>query len=153
MSVRRSTPVFGVNQNPFPRYRSFFNIHRIDVISNESGENIPQQGIKKDTALDASYRFDGETNRLLSFSSVKAYLALIDATTGTGIDYNMLVGVVNESLYGGAGGAWAVYAEETHHIPPKSRCTNWATRSRVWPTSTTPLENTTLAMNDYRNRT
>ncbi len=102
--------MFGVNQNPLPRYRNFFNIHRIDVISNESGADIPQQGITKDTALDASYRFDGETNRLLSFSSVKAYLALIEATSGTGIDYNMRVGIVNESVYGGAGGAWAVYA-------------------------------------------
>ena len=56
----------GLNQDPFNRYRNYFNVYRIDVVSNQSGADVPQQGISRDTALDATYRFDGVTDRLLT---------------------------------------------------------------------------------------
>lgn len=102
--------LFGFNQNPLPRYSNFFNVHRIDVVSNESGADIPQSGITRDTALDASYQHDGTTNRLLYFDTVKARLAEQNAISGSQIDVDMRIGIVNESVYGGAGGSWAVYA-------------------------------------------
>ena len=40
---------------PFGRYENFFNIHAIDVVSNQSGADDPLAGIARDTALDASY--------------------------------------------------------------------------------------------------
>ena len=42
-------------QAPLSRYQNFFNIHRVNVVSNESGADKPLDGIYVDTALDASY--------------------------------------------------------------------------------------------------
>ena len=102
--------MFGGTQNPFPRYNQFFNVHRVNVISNQSGADIPQSGITKDTALDATYRYDGQTDRLLYFNANKANAAVNSALVGSGIDVDMRIGIVNESVYGGGGGQWAVYA-------------------------------------------
>ena len=50
---------------PLKSYRPFFRIHRVDVISNESGiTNDPTQGIFKDTALEMQY-WCGGTERAL----------------------------------------------------------------------------------------
>src|ERR1051325_2447348 len=40
---------------PFREYKNFFNVHRIDVISSQSGADHPERGEFKDTALDATY--------------------------------------------------------------------------------------------------
>src|SRR5262245_49650612 len=64
--------LFNQGEDPFPRYRSYFNAHRIDVISNQSGADFGSAGGLRDTALDASYFFDGFTERLLSINSAKA---------------------------------------------------------------------------------
>ncbi|MCC7334461.1 MAG: hypothetical protein IT422_05175 [Pirellulaceae bacterium] len=102
--------LFGTASNPLSRYASFFNVHRVNVISNQSGADVPQSGILRDTALDATYRYDGVTDRLLYFNADKANSAVNTALAGTGVDIDMRVGVVNESVYGGGGGQWAVYA-------------------------------------------
>ena len=49
------------SSQPFGRYQQFFNVHTVDVVSNESGADDPGLGIYKDTALGASYYFDGVT--------------------------------------------------------------------------------------------
>ena len=42
--------------DPFPRYHKFFNVHKIDVVSNQSGADNPfPDGIFRDTALNATY--------------------------------------------------------------------------------------------------
>jgi hypothetical protein len=46
---------------PFGRYENFFNVYAVDVVSNESGADDPTAGIVRDTALDATYLFDGIT--------------------------------------------------------------------------------------------
>ncbi len=102
--------LFGNASNPLSRYASYFNVHRVNVISNQSGADIPQSGITRDTALNATYRYDGTTDRLLYFNASLANAAVNTALVGTGIDVNMRVGIVNESVYGGGGGQWAVYA-------------------------------------------
>ncbi len=102
--------MFGSASNPLSRYASFFNVHRVNVISNQSGADVPQSGITRDTALDATYRYDGTTDRLLYFNAAKANAAVSTALAGTSIDVDMRIGVVNESVYGGGGGQWAVYA-------------------------------------------
>ena len=97
--------------SPLGRYSSFFNVHRVNVISNESGADKPPQGIFVDTALDASYWWGG-TERCLYFNTTKANNAVAAALGGTGIDTDdgMLLGTVNDSKYGGCGGQWGVYA-------------------------------------------
>ncbi len=36
---------------PYPRYQNFFNVHRIDIVSEDSGVDILSAGIYRDTAL------------------------------------------------------------------------------------------------------
>ncbi|MGW8256666.1 MAG: M64 family metallopeptidase [Thermoguttaceae bacterium] len=99
-----------VNSDPFYRYRNFFNLYKVNVVSNESGADEPQNGIYKDTALDATYRYDGVTDRLLYINSSKAYAALNTAIAGSGKTAQIKFVTVNDTIYGGGGGSFAVYA-------------------------------------------
>ena len=60
---------------PFGRYQSYFNVYAIDVASASSRADDPHYGIFRDTALHASYRYDGETDRLLYFIWTRCLLA------------------------------------------------------------------------------
>ncbi len=95
---------------PFGRYRNFFNIHRVEVVSAESGADDPGAGITRNTALGASYRWDGVTDRLLYINDGAANAAVAAALAGTGITAEMRFATVNSATYGGGGGTWAVYA-------------------------------------------
>ena len=46
------------NEEPFKEYQDYFNVHRIDVVSNESGIDFPESSppVFKDTAFDSEYR-------------------------------------------------------------------------------------------------
>ena len=48
-------------EEPFREYQRYFNVHRIDVISNESGADHPERNpsVFRDTALDATYNCAG----------------------------------------------------------------------------------------------
>lgn len=100
---------FQSGQDPFPRYNNFFNVHRVNIASNESGADDPNGGTFVDTALDASYNWGG-TDRCLYFNTSKANAAVSTALSGTLIDVDMRLGAVNSSKYGGCGGQWAVWA-------------------------------------------
>ncbi|MBP0462387.1 M10 family metallopeptidase C-terminal domain-containing protein [Roseomonas sp. PWR1] len=95
---------------PFGRYRNFFNIHRVEVVSAESGADDPGAGVYRNTALGASYRWDGVTDRLLYISDAAANAAVAATFAGTGITAEMRFATVNSATYGGGGGNWAVYA-------------------------------------------
>jgi hypothetical protein len=43
------------NNEPFGEYRNFFNVHRVDVISSQSGADHPERALFVNTALDATY--------------------------------------------------------------------------------------------------
>ena len=95
---------------PYARYSSFFNVHQIDVVSNESGADVPPEGIYRDTALDASYYHNGGPERLLYASEVKVSQAVVTELWSVGIYPEMKLVTVNDSRYGGGGGAeMAVY--------------------------------------------
>lgn len=98
------------NSEPFHRYRNFFNVHAVEVVSNESGADIPPSGVFRDTALDAKYFGDGVTERLLTIDKNKANsvrnAALVDAEFAAEMQYV----VVNDTKYGGSGGSYAVFA-------------------------------------------
>lgn len=100
---------FNAGLNPFPRYQNFFNVHRVNVISNESGADDPNNNIFVDTALDASYNTGG-TDRCLYFNTSKANAAVSTALSGSGIDVDVRLGSVNSAKYGGCGGSWAVWS-------------------------------------------
>ena len=72
-------------QEPFNRYENFFNQHRINVVSNESGADVPPDDIDVDTALGATYYFDGETERLLYIDALSADQTLLRSIPITNI--------------------------------------------------------------------
>jgi hypothetical protein len=104
----------GFLSDPFGRYDKFFNVYKVNVVSTESGADIPYATppISVSTALDASYNFVSGTtdDRLLTVSDAKANIALSTALSGTNITADMQLVTVNSSKYGGSGGTWAVYA-------------------------------------------
>jgi Ca2+-binding RTX toxin-like protein len=95
---------------PFGRYKNFFNVHQVNVVSAESGADDPSTNTFRDTALDASYLWDGVTQRLLYVNEFKTDAAIAGALSGTEIDPEMLFVTVNDTQYGGGGGRYAVYA-------------------------------------------
>ena len=94
-------------EEPLKEYRWFFNVHRIDVVSNESGADHPDSDppIEKDTALDAAYNCL-EVGRLLCPDTGKVLNVLTRSLNANQRD--VIVLLVNDSRYGGAGGPMAV---------------------------------------------
>ena len=83
---------------PLADYSTYFNVHRVDVVSVESGiDNDPVQGILRNTALDMEY-WCGGTQRLLCVNVNKARNEA-DAAP----DRDQVLAVANSSTYGGAG--------------------------------------------------
>jgi hypothetical protein len=84
--------------SPYSRYKNFFNVWAVNVVSDESGvDNDPSLGIQRDTALDAYYWCSG-IDRLICVDTAKARAY---ATRAPQVDH-MLV-VINSDTYGGAG--------------------------------------------------
>jgi hypothetical protein len=100
----------GGNQDPFTRYAKYFNVHRIDVVSAESGVTTPQNNIVRNTALQSTYRFDGTTDRLLYLNDTITNNLVAQELTGAGFQPEMRFAVANSTVYGGGGGNWAMYA-------------------------------------------
>ncbi|MEO0661087.1 MAG: M64 family metallopeptidase, partial [Planctomycetota bacterium] len=83
---------------PLGRYSELFAVHRVDVVSNESGvDNDPVQGIDRDTALNMSFWCNG-IERLLCVSPGLAFQFALNAP---GVD--QIVALANTTKYGGAG--------------------------------------------------
>jgi hypothetical protein len=102
--------LFNEGEDPYPRYGNFFNVHRVDVISNESGADVPPEAIYRDTALDASYFGDEQTERLLTINTLAANQLLDQALSDAPFSAEMKIVTVNDTRYGGSGGEYAVFA-------------------------------------------
>ena len=102
--------MFDEAEEPFTRYRNFFNVHSVEVVSNQSGVDVPPDGIYRDTALDGRYYWDGVTERLLYVSESKAESAMWMGLASAGFTPDMKLVTVNDTRYGGGGGQYAVYA-------------------------------------------
>jgi hypothetical protein len=91
---------FGIE--PLQAYLPLFNVHRVDVISNESGvDNDPVEGIEKDTAMDMGFWCSGIERLLCVDTSLAWGFANNVPSTDT------ILAVANSSMYGGAGYSWA----------------------------------------------
>ena len=91
---------FGIE--PLQSYLPLFNVHRVDVISNETGvDNDPTNGIQRDTAMDMGFWCSG-IERLLCVDTGLAwgYANNVPST-------DAILAVANSSMYGGAGYSWA----------------------------------------------
>ena len=82
---------------PLAAYASYFNVHRVDVISNESGVDEPDYDIYRDTALDMTYDCSGIA-RLLCVDVSKAFTAASSAP-----ETDQILALANSIRYGGAG--------------------------------------------------
>jgi uncharacterized repeat protein (TIGR02543 family) len=99
-------------QEPFYEYAAYFNVHRIDVISNESGADHPTRDIYVDTALDATY-YCNQIQRLICVDISK----VLDILNNSGIMPNQqdaILVIVNDPERGGSGGYIAV--SSTHQL-------------------------------------
>ena len=93
------------NESPFNEYRNFFNVHRIDVISSQSGADHPERSVFVSTALDATYNCAG-IQRLICVNVGTVNTILANSITP--VQRDMVFVIVNDSEYGGSGGAVAV---------------------------------------------
>ncbi|PWT93212.1 MAG: hypothetical protein C5B55_04975 [Blastocatellia bacterium] len=92
-------------QDPYREYQRYFNVRRVDVISNQSGADHPERGAFVDTAFDATYDCSG-TQRLICVNTTKVLSALQRSLSPA--EYDMKLIIVNDSEYGGSGGTVAV---------------------------------------------
>lgn len=84
-------------QEPLNAYAPYFNVHRVDVVSNESGVDEIDLGIYRDTALDMAYGcFNIE--RLLCIN-----VSLATAAAQSAPDVQQILALANSTRYGGAG--------------------------------------------------
>lgn len=95
---------------PFGTYANFFNVHLVPIVSSESGADNPGTSTTVNTALGATYYYDGVTERLLYIDDTLANTALNSALSGTGFTAEIKFVAVNSEKYGGGGGSYGVFA-------------------------------------------
>ncbi len=91
--------------SPYDEYGAHFILHRVDLISAQSGADHPEQNIEVDTALDAGYGAYG-IDRLLVVDDTKALAAAARNVP----EYDYVFVVVNDATYGGSGGVLATFS-------------------------------------------
>lgn len=96
-------------QEPYLEYGNFFNVHRIDVTSAQAGADHPERGVYVDTALNATYNcgFPVPIQRLICISTANVNAVLARTALAANARDIVLV-IVNDTEYGGSGGAVAV---------------------------------------------
>ncbi len=83
---------------PYASYQSYFSVHRVDVVSVDSGvDNDPTQGIQRNTAMDMGY-WCGGIERALCVDVAKAYMFANNAP-----GHDLICAIANSSHYGGVG--------------------------------------------------
>ncbi len=94
-------------QEPFAEYQQYFNVHRVDLVSNQSGADHPERTppVLRDTALDATYNCGG-IQRLVCVNMSKVNDVVSRSVPSDRRE--VLLVIVNDTEYGGSGGAIAV---------------------------------------------
>jgi len=101
------TLVAGLLANePFNRFSAFINIHKLEVASNQSGTDQPDQvpPVYVDTAFNSSFNYAGISQLLYADTA-----AVLEAAAAVP-EYDTIILVVNTSRYGGGAGAYACFA-------------------------------------------
>lgn len=101
------TAIIGMfSQQPYTEYQRYFNVHRVDVTSADSGADHPATGIFRNTALDAAYDCGG-IQRLICVNTSKVN-SVLTASIAAPNARDVILVLVNDPEYGGSGGAVAV---------------------------------------------
>lgn len=93
-------------QEPYLEYSAFFNVHRVDVTSAQAGADHPERGVYVDTALNATYNCSS-IQRLICVSTSNVN-AVLSRTALPADARDLILVIVNDTEYGGSGGAVAV---------------------------------------------
>jgi hypothetical protein len=95
-----------LSEDPFAHYEKRFNIWAVDAVSQESGTDVPGEGIYVNTALNSSfYTFNIDRYvTTLDIKSVNDYAAVVP--------HDVIIVLVNSSRYGG-GGVYNYYSGTT----------------------------------------
>ena len=91
------------SMEPYKSRKDDFNVTAVDVVSSESGTDIPDRGVWKHTALNSHF-YTFYIDRYLTVTDYKAI-----AENVAGVPFDALFIVVNEEKYGG-GGIYNSYA-------------------------------------------
>jgi hypothetical protein len=92
-------------QQPYAEYAPYFNVHRVDVASEESGASHPELGVSRTTAFSAYYNCGGTLRRIcVDISAVNSVLERSLPPESR----ELVMVLVNDPQYGGIGGAVAV---------------------------------------------
>ena len=90
------------SQSPYLEYAAYFNVHRVDVVSNESGADHPETNTLRDTALGSFYNCGNVVRTIcVDVSAVNAVLSRsvpIEAR-------DLVIVLVNDPEFGGSGGS------------------------------------------------
>jgi hypothetical protein len=102
------------SEAPFSEYKNKFNIWAVEAISQESGTDIPGEGIFVNTAMNSSfYTFD--IDRYLTTRDIKSVNDFAAV-----VPHDNIIVLINSSRYGG-GGVYNYYSGTTcgHQLSPK----------------------------------
>ncbi|MFK7864629.1 MAG: M64 family metallopeptidase [Pseudohongiellaceae bacterium] len=94
-----------LSEEPYRSYAQYFNAHRVDTISSESGASHPDRNITRDTAFGAYY-YCGEVPRLICAND-SAINSVVQSLTEPNQSEIVLL-LVNDEEYGGSGGSYAI---------------------------------------------
>jgi IgA peptidase M64 len=100
-------------QQPWTEYRNLLNIYRVDVTSTDSGASHPENNVTKNTAFSAAYNCTG-IQRLICVNITAVNTVLGRSVTAAQRD--LVVIIVNDSVYGGSGGAVAVASTNSQSV-------------------------------------
>lgn len=100
---------------PFDEYTPFFNVAAIATVSAESGADHPGEGISVDSFYDCAYDCMG-LDRLICCDDSTVFTVASEQYPA----FDVILLVVNDSEYGGSGGAIAVVSTspQATYIPP-----------------------------------
>lgn len=93
------------SQEPFYEYQRYFNVHRVDIVSKESGVDHPERNSFRNTELDGTFDCEG-IRRLVCVNTAKVDIVLQNNLLPNQRDIPLVI--VNDSEYGGSGGAVGV---------------------------------------------
>lgn len=82
---------------PFYQFRSLFNIHRVNLASNESGIDDPANNMMVDTALDGTTGCGAIGGCSPSVDTAKVKAAVDEALMGTDLDADLIIVTLNTS--------------------------------------------------------
>lgn len=95
-----------LGQSPFNRLRSFINVHRVDVASDESGAGDLCKGVQRATFFGSNFCYDRIERLLVTADDAR----VLDAAMGAVPQFNAALVMVNSETYGGSGGAVPVFS-------------------------------------------